>query len=424
MASPASPLPARRPSRIFISYRRNDDPAFTHRLYSELVQYFGRDDVMQDVDSIPMGTDFREYIRQAITACQVVLIVIGRGWEERRDGELRLASPTDHVRVEIEEALRLRPKLLVLPVYVGTTPQLVTENLPASLHDLPFINAHRIDPGRDFGVHLRRLLSEIERTLYVRRVMGTLGRLRRRLVRGRWQVAFGGACAVISVLAALVGYLAVNTPNMARVSQALQAEDAENFAAGWENTSEIVRAVPSRAALEADRKLAEILDGTQATFDFFADQGAVLTLMRDPIDAMMRRGVRIRVVLVDNSSEASPNVQLRARFPNPAELNLTTEAYLRRGAAARDQIAVLQDSYARSPRVYTGRMEVRYLPHVFVNSIWLRDAALPANALGHIQVTLYGDNRQYPIIRFGRLSPTMIGVLAREFEYIWSLARE
>jgi hypothetical protein len=47
---------------IFVSYRRHDSADVTGRIYDRLVQRFDKAQVFKDVDSIPLGVDFREHL--------------------------------------------------------------------------------------------------------------------------------------------------------------------------------------------------------------------------------------------------------------------------------------------------------------------------------------------------------------------------
>jgi len=49
-------------NRIFISYRREDSEGFARGLFQSLANYFGKDSVFMDVDSISLGMDFVEAI--------------------------------------------------------------------------------------------------------------------------------------------------------------------------------------------------------------------------------------------------------------------------------------------------------------------------------------------------------------------------
>ena len=64
-------------ARVFISYRRTDNPDAAGRLYDRLRPEFGDDSVFFDVDTIPVGTDFSTHIETVLADCDVVLAVIG-----------------------------------------------------------------------------------------------------------------------------------------------------------------------------------------------------------------------------------------------------------------------------------------------------------------------------------------------------------
>src|SRR5688572_15226138 len=135
--------------RIFISYRREDEVHLTGRIYDRLVVHFGADNVFKDVDSIPVGVDFRQALRDWIDRSDIVLI--GAYWLKTRDektGGRRLDVEGDFVRFEIEAALgRGTP---VIPVLVGETRMPEAKDLPPSIRKLAFTNAARIRPDPDF----------------------------------------------------------------------------------------------------------------------------------------------------------------------------------------------------------------------------------------------------------------------------------
>ena len=93
--------------KLFISYRREDSNNIAGRIYDRLVEEFGKKNVFKDVDSIPLGSDFRQILREAVGECDVVLSVMGKHWIDATDlaGKKRLEEKTDFVRVELEAAL-------------------------------------------------------------------------------------------------------------------------------------------------------------------------------------------------------------------------------------------------------------------------------------------------------------------------------
>ncbi|MBX3334863.1 MAG: toll/interleukin-1 receptor domain-containing protein [Nitrospira sp.] len=121
-------------SKILISYRREDSADVTGRIYDRLIQVFPQS-VFRDVDSIPLGVDFRVYLDEQVAKCDVFLAVIGREWlkAKGRKGKLRLDDPGDFVRIEIESALKR--KIPVIPVLVAGAKIPPPECLPASIHD-------------------------------------------------------------------------------------------------------------------------------------------------------------------------------------------------------------------------------------------------------------------------------------------------
>ena len=65
---------------VFVSYRREDSRHQAGRLYDRLVAHFRPEQVFKDVDSIPLGLDFREILTEQVAGCDVFLAVIGDAW--------------------------------------------------------------------------------------------------------------------------------------------------------------------------------------------------------------------------------------------------------------------------------------------------------------------------------------------------------
>lgn len=140
----ASPERAPRPARdfgIFISYRREDSRAFTGRIADRLTQHFGPEAVFRDVDSIPLGMDFRQKIEQTMSQADAVLVIIGKQWADvgAADGTRRLDQAEDFVRLEIESAIAR--EIPVIPVLVDDAEMPSTEELPQSIAPLAYRNA-------------------------------------------------------------------------------------------------------------------------------------------------------------------------------------------------------------------------------------------------------------------------------------------
>ncbi|MBN2119137.1 MAG: toll/interleukin-1 receptor domain-containing protein [Anaerolineales bacterium] len=168
--SPAGSRPhnsgAETSGRIFVSYRRSDSADIAGRIYDRLVGKFGRDLIFKDVDSIPLGIDFREYLGKKVSECDVLLAIIGDRWLEASDatGARRLDDPADFVRIEIEAALERG--IPVIPLLVRGAQMPVEASLPVSLRKLIYRNGIQVRADPDFHHDMDRLIFALDR--YVR----------------------------------------------------------------------------------------------------------------------------------------------------------------------------------------------------------------------------------------------------------------
>lgn len=147
------------PEAVFISYRRDDSADITGRIYDRLIQHFSREIVFKDVDSIPLGIDFRQHLEGALGQCRVLLAILGDQWMggEIAEGKRRIDDPRDHVRLELEVALSRN--IPVIPVLVRKASIPAEDALPPSLQSLAYRN---VRPDPDFHGDIDRLIKGIE----------------------------------------------------------------------------------------------------------------------------------------------------------------------------------------------------------------------------------------------------------------------
>ena len=109
---------------IFICYRRDEDAAAAGRLYDRLEHIFGHQRVFLDVDNIPPSEDFVSVLQTHVAACDVLLVLIGRGWLTATDktGHQRLDNPDDFVRIEIASGLAQGKRVIPVLVDDATMP--------------------------------------------------------------------------------------------------------------------------------------------------------------------------------------------------------------------------------------------------------------------------------------------------------------
>jgi DNA polymerase len=147
-------------SRIFINYRRQDSEGYVGRLYDRLLQYFSKDDLFIDVDSIPPGMDFVTALDEAVSACDVFIAVIGAHWLTITDeqGERRLDQWNDFVRVEIASAIKQNK--LIIPVLVAGGKMPPPAKLPEDIQAFARRNAVELSHQR-FSYDVERLVEVI-----------------------------------------------------------------------------------------------------------------------------------------------------------------------------------------------------------------------------------------------------------------------
>lgn len=146
------------PRRIYVSYRRTD-AGYAGRLYDELVEQFGPEHVLIDVDWIEPGADWSEKLREIVESASAVIAVIGPGWADD-DGRRRLNESSDFVRHELATALK--GSTPVFPVLVGGGTLPLSNELPPDLAPLQGLDAREID-NRDWVSGVEGLITTLER---------------------------------------------------------------------------------------------------------------------------------------------------------------------------------------------------------------------------------------------------------------------
>jgi hypothetical protein len=148
-----------RPSgrRIFLCYRRDDSGAIVGRIYDRLVREYGNENIFKDIDNIPFGVDFGECLDREVQKCDVMFVVIGRGWFGAEPS--RLHDPSDLVRIEIMSALRRTIPLVPVLVDGAQIPR--PDQLPDEIRELSRRQGAVIRHDPDFHNDVTRLLSRL-----------------------------------------------------------------------------------------------------------------------------------------------------------------------------------------------------------------------------------------------------------------------
>jgi tetratricopeptide (TPR) repeat protein len=150
--------------KIFISYRRSDSADVSGRIFDKLVAEFYKDEVFKDVDSIPVGADFKVAVTEAVSQSDVVLVIMGQQWLTASVGsERRLDDSDDMVRHEIETALAHDVPLIPVLVQHAAMPR--ARELPSTMASFAYRNGVQVRPDPDFHRDMERLIEHLPHTL-------------------------------------------------------------------------------------------------------------------------------------------------------------------------------------------------------------------------------------------------------------------
>ena len=137
----------------------------TGRIFDRLCAHYGKDAVFMDIDKIPAGIDFRQYLSNTLLKAQVVLAIVGHKWHGggAKGSNDRIQDENDPVRIEVETALY--GNVPIIPVLIGQRKMPSAAQMPDKLKEFVYLNAVAVDPGVDFDHHMQRLIRAIDATL-------------------------------------------------------------------------------------------------------------------------------------------------------------------------------------------------------------------------------------------------------------------
>jgi formylglycine-generating enzyme required for sulfatase activity len=147
-----------KPTRIFISYRRDDTDAVAENIYHHLEKAFGKV-VFKDNLRIGPGDLWKEKIECELESSVVVLALIGKDWFiHDKDNCIRLENEDDWVRKELEYSLQNGKKLVPILIDGAKRPtEKSFRHLPILKEKLPAIQTIQVN-SRDLKTGLHKLI--------------------------------------------------------------------------------------------------------------------------------------------------------------------------------------------------------------------------------------------------------------------------
>ena len=201
--------------KIFINYRRDDSAGTAGRLHDRFVQTFGRKNLFMDVDHIPAGVDFVDFLRSQVAACDVFLAVIGPNWLDAKDdsGRRRFDNPDDFVTIEIAAALARNIRVIPVLVDGACTPK--ADKLPDSVKPLARRNAVEVR-NTHFGRDAEALANKVAEALKDARPVTRQSSIMASAVAwlmatGHWRTVAGSATALL-LLVGWIGLYQMGVP--------------------------------------------------------------------------------------------------------------------------------------------------------------------------------------------------------------------
>ena len=143
---------------LFVAYRRKDAPGHAGRIGERLIAYFGGGQVFKDIESLPPGADFVDFIRHKLKLAFAMVVIIGPNWVN----DARLQDPNDLHREEIGTALGRGLHSVPVLVHGATMPR--EEEVPEDIR--PFVRRQAVeitDTRWDYDIGL--LIESIEAAL-------------------------------------------------------------------------------------------------------------------------------------------------------------------------------------------------------------------------------------------------------------------
>ena len=146
---------------IFISYRRGPSGYVAQSITEKLKNSIDSASIVLDVDSIPLGADFRKFLDEQVSKCDIFLAIISDEWHEEL--KHRFEDPTDFVQIEIRAALQRN--IPVIPVLIGSASMPASKDLPKDLVELAYKQAAELRSGADYSAQFNRLVRGITQVL-------------------------------------------------------------------------------------------------------------------------------------------------------------------------------------------------------------------------------------------------------------------
>lgn len=242
---------------------------------------------------------------------------------------------------------------------------------------------------------------------------GSGGLLARASRRGLPFLALAGLLLIVGGLAT---YAFLWRPPSDSLSRALERRDSKIFYGSTTSSYEVARVLADRDRLIQETNLTVEWTNASKSLDFLAVSGTVLIHQWSTVDALLRRGVAVRVLLLDPETDRGAyDSAIKAAGADPADGRKGVEATL-------SQLEFIRSRWDARPEQYKGSLEVRLLAPPMFYSAWLRDRG-SETAVVHLSPILFDEAGGGPSIRLGLDASKTRHVVEKDFEAAWRRGR-
>lgn len=274
--------------QIFISYRRDDAPGYVRALMTDMKYTVGSQQVFLDMEDIEAGSNFVSIIEDAVSHCEVLLVIMGPQWLTSTNhlGQRRLDDSNDFVRLEIVTALRRN--IPAIPVLVENAKMPSVDDLPLDLKPLARLQGVPLSHSR-WDDDINRLFRAIEHVTDEPKLSRLYSQAITKLDDGWWQEALGNFQAIESIRP---GYrdLAERMPPLCELAQAIVRLGPAPR--GWRNA---VARLPVLSMIV----MSILPNGLAAVFNFNYNWEAIVIPMQQRVE-QAERLFQISAVIVNS----------------------------------------------------------------------------------------------------------------------------
>lgn len=229
---------------------------------------------------------------------------------------------------------------------------------------------------------------------------------------------------IVSIISFFVStnYWEAQNYNIKNIQELLAIKDSKLFNNSSAENYEYARVIPDQSALESETNLGETLKHTNESFSILTISGAFTARFSEDIKNCVKRGVKVRMLLVDSSYKSyyiTNNHLFYVNNYSTMKKNIEeTKNQLEKTLNLAKEINELVKLGETK-----GSIEVRLFQEPLYYNMWIKDP-VSDQSLEHINILSYRKGIFQPFFRITKeSSKRLFESIKKEFEAKWTLAK-